>query len=135
MGFRSAFPMLVCDDLARSLGFYRDALGFVVTYGFPAEGDPVYVALELPDGSKLGLGQVAPDGKGVHGRPQRPSSGHAFELCVYHDDVDAAVAELARLGHPVLLAPADTPWGERMAFVADPDGNPVMVAAEPAARD
>jgi lactoylglutathione lyase len=27
----------------------------------------------------------------------------------------------------VLFAPADQPWGERMAYVADPDGNPVMI--------
>lgn len=129
MGYRSAFPMLVCDDLARSLAFYVDALGFTVTYRFPEDGDPVYVAVELPDGSKLGLGQVAPDGKGVHGRPQRPTTGHAFELCVYHDDVDAAVADLERRGHPLLQRPHDTPWGERIAFVADPDGNPVMITA------
>ncbi|XVV04676.1 VOC family protein [Actinosynnema sp. CA-248983] len=128
--YRSAFPMLVCDDLARSLAFYQDALGFSITYRFPAEGDPVYVVVSLPDGSRLGLGQVAPDGRGVHGRPQRPTAGHRFELCVYHDDVDAAVTELAAQGHPVLLEPCDTPWGERVAFVADPDGNPVMITRE-----
>ncbi|GAA0215360.1 VOC family protein [Saccharothrix mutabilis subsp. mutabilis] len=131
-GFRSAFPMLVCDDLPRSLEFYRDALGFTPDYRFPEEGDPVFVAVSLPDGSRLGLGQVASDGLGVHGRLQRPTSGHRFELCVYHDDVDAVVAELAGLGHPVLLEPSDTPWGERVAFIADPDGNPVMITQEAA---
>ncbi|ONI86150.1 glyoxalase/bleomycin resistance/dioxygenase family protein [Saccharothrix sp. ALI-22-I] len=129
MAYRSAFPMLICDDLARSIAFYCDALGFTVAYRFPEDGDPVYVAVELTDGSKLGLGQVAPDGKGVHGLPQRPATGHHFELCVYHDDVDAAVADLERRGHPVLQRPNDTPWGERIAFVADPDGNPVMITA------
>jgi lactoylglutathione lyase len=129
MAYRSAFPMLICDDLTRSIEFYRDGLGFAVTYRFPEDGDPVYVAAELPDGSRLGLGQLAPDGKGVHGLRQRPALGHLFELCVYHDDVDAAVAELEGRGHRVLQQPNDTAWGERIAFVADPDGNPVMITA------
>jgi lactoylglutathione lyase len=52
-----------------------------------------------------------------------------FELCVYTDDVDDAVAQLRIAGHPVLYEPANQPWGERMAYVADPDGNPVMICA------
>jgi lactoylglutathione lyase len=27
------------------------------------------------------------------------------------------------------VTPDDTPWGERIAFVADPDDNPVMITA------
>ncbi|MGM1063793.1 VOC family protein [Saccharothrix sp. Mg75] len=131
MGYRSAFPMLVCGDLAAALAFYVDALGFTMTYRFPEDGPPAFVTVELPDGSRIGLGEVAPDGRGAHGGAQRPASGHSFEMCVYHDDVDAAVEDLARLGYRVLQEPADTPWGERVAFVADPDGNPVMLATEP----
>jgi lactoylglutathione lyase len=48
---------------------------------------------------------------------------------VYTDGVDAAVADLRDRGYEVLLEPVDQPWGERMAYVADPDGNPVMVCA------
>ena len=40
------------------------------------------------------------------------------------DDVDAG---LRTRGVPVLAEPADQPWGERMAYVADPAGNPVML--------
>ncbi|WP_437577674.1 VOC family protein [Sorangium sp. So ce887] len=28
---------------------------------------------------------------------------------------------------PIVLEPADRPWGERVAYVADPDGNLVML--------
>jgi lactoylglutathione lyase len=49
---------------------------------------------------------------------------------VYTDDVDEAVADLRDRGYEVLLEPVDQPWGERMAYVADPDGNPVMICAE-----
>jgi lactoylglutathione lyase len=30
-------------------------------------------------------------------------------------------------GHPILLEPTDQPWGERVGYVADPDGNLVML--------
>ncbi|WP_283135280.1 VOC family protein [Rhizohabitans arisaemae] len=129
MRFRSAFPMLACDDLQRSIAFYADGLGFQETFRFEDGGEPTFVALKLDDGSQLGLGVVPKGGSGIHGMPQRPIAGRFFELCVYCDDVDASVEFLRGLGHPVLVEPADTPWGERIAYVGDPDGHPVMVTA------
>ena len=52
-----------------------------------------------------------------------------FELFVYVDDVDSAVEELQEAGVVVLREPEEMPWGERLAYVADPDGNPVVLAA------
>lgn len=114
--FRDLFPIVVTADLPRALGFYRDLLGFEVTYRFPEDGDPVYVALE-GGGSHLGLG-AAPD-------PGPPSE--RFSLWVYADDCDAAVERLRAGGAQVLEEPADQPWGERVAAVADPDGNVVRI--------
>ena len=57
--------------------------------------------------------------------------GPRFELWVYVDDVDETVQRLRGAGVPVLADPEDMPWGERMAYVADPDGNPVALASPP----
>lgn len=43
------------------------------------------------------------------------------------NDVDEAVDALRSIGAPVVLEPADQPWGERVAYVEDPDGNLVML--------
>ncbi|MFD0854533.1 VOC family protein [Actinomadura adrarensis] len=129
MEYRSAFPMLACDDLERSLAFYRDALGFEEDFRFEDEGKAVFVSLKLSDGTAIGLGGVPEGLAGIHGLPQRPIAGRFFELCVYCDDVDTAIEELRSLGHPVLVEPADMPWDERMGYVADPDGHPVMVVS------
>jgi lactoylglutathione lyase len=51
-------------------------------------------------------------------------------LCVYVADVDEAVAAARDAGASVLLEPVEQPWGERVAFVEDPDGNLVMLTAE-----
>lgn len=51
-----------------------------------------------------------------------------FEMFIYVDDVDSTVEAL---GAPVLKGPEDMPWGERVAYVADPDGNPVALSRTP----
>jgi lactoylglutathione lyase len=50
-------------------------------------------------------------------------------MFVYVAAVDAMVDELRRRQGVILREPADMPWGERVAYVADPDGNPVALAA------
>jgi lactoylglutathione lyase len=121
--FQEVFPILATGDLPRALGFYRDLLDFEVSYQFPPEGEPGYVALDLGR-SHLGIGvdpETGPDGPGADGR--------RFTLWVYAEDCDAAVEHLRAHGVRVLAEPADQPWGERMAEVADPDGNRVIVAS------
>ncbi len=120
------FPMLSVADMAASIAFYGDVLGGTEAFRFPAD-DPVFVTLRLGE-SEIGIGTIAE--APLHGRPQRPASGHRIELCVYVDDVDDTVAAARAAGAPVPLAPADQPWGERVAYVADPDGNLVMLTAE-----
>lgn len=125
MRYRMAFPIIYTADLRQALAFYRDALGFTETYRFPDVGEAVFVSMKLDDSTGVAL---AGPGESLHGRPVVPGAG-GFELCIYVDDVDDAVADLAGRGHDILLEPADQPWGERMAYVADPDGNPVMICA------
>jgi lactoylglutathione lyase len=118
--FTEAFPIYSTPDLTRALAFYRDLLGGVETYRFPPSGPPAYVGLRIGS-SEVGLGHdpaVDP-----------PTAAHPVALCVYADDCDAAVTALRGAGVAVLQEPADQPWGERMARVADPDGNPVVILA------
>jgi lactoylglutathione lyase len=119
--FQEMFPILTTGDMGRALGFYRDLLGFQVSYQFPPDGEPGYVALDLGR-SHLGIG-ASTDEAGP-----APGDGR-FTLWVYADDCDAAVEHLPGHGVRVLAEPADQPWGERMAEVADPDGNKVIVAS------
>ena len=119
------FPMLSCADLSRSLAFYAGLLGGVETYRFPDTGEPAYIALSVGESSQIGLGGIAPEP--VHGRPQRPASGHRIELCVYVEDVDGVFAQAMAGGFETVAEPAYMPWGERTAWIADPDGNLVML--------
>jgi lactoylglutathione lyase len=119
------FPMLSTEDLDRSAGFYRDLLGGVETYRFPAGESPVFLVVRLGE-SDIGLGAIT-GAAPLHGQAQRPAQGHRMELCVYVDQVDAMVERLRAAGVPILLEPVDQPWGERVAYVSDPDGNLLML--------
>jgi len=121
--FTEAFPILVTPDLSRALGFYRDVCGATLSYQFPPDGDPDYVGLELGS-SHIG---IALDPAVAAGGPVAARPGSAAELCVYTADCDATVERLRAAGAPVIDEPADQPWGERMARVADPDGNQLLI--------
>jgi predicted enzyme related to lactoylglutathione lyase len=54
------------------------------------------------------------------------------ELFVYVPDVDSMVDELRLAGATILREPGDMFWGERVAYVTDPEGNLVSLANPPA---
>jgi lactoylglutathione lyase len=120
---RKAFPVLYVTNVRRSLEFYA-LLGYESRYQFPLEGDPHYVGLERGE-SSLGIADSnwpeAQLGITVGTAPR-------FELFVYVDDVEATVESFRTAGYPVLQEPATMPWGERQAYVSDPDNNPVALA-------
>ena len=52
-----------------------------------------------------------------------PGPGRAgFEVGFLVDDVDAAFRDLVDAGATAVTEPGDRPWGQRTAYVADPDG-------------
>ncbi len=57
----------------------------------------------------------------------KPPADPRFEMYVYVYDLDTLVTDLRNDGIPVLANVADMPWGERVATIVDPDGNPVTL--------
>jgi lactoylglutathione lyase len=127
----SAFPVFYARDVEATARFYRDLVGFTELFRMPEEGDAGYVGLILGD-SRLGLVDASwpADTIGI-----AVGAGPRAELFVYVDDVDAAAARAPEVGGRLLRPPGDMPWGERVAYVEDPEGNPVALAApvDPAA--
>jgi lactoylglutathione lyase len=125
---RTLFPILYARDLPRLTAFYREVLGMEEQFRYPAEGEPSYVTLKYGT-AELGLGTY--EGvPGLEGRPLiPPGAGRGFELCIYVPDVDEALSRAQRSGVRTLVAPVDQPWGERLAYVQDPEGNTLMLCA------
>lgn len=117
-----AFPILYTPDVVRLRAFY-ERLGFEQTYQNPEQGDPGYVSMRR-ELSEIGI--VNADFPKQTIGVER-GDGARFELFVYVDDVDVTVEQL-RDHTAVLKEPELMPWGERLAYVGDPDGNPVALA-------
>lgn len=115
------FPIINCADLARTQQWYERVLGAAVRYRFPPEGDPDYVTVGIGAG-QIGLGNGS--GPALYGQVPLPATGHAVDICVYVPDLDR-VASAA--GDAVVVSPADMPWGERVAYLSDPEGTMLLV--------
>lgn len=126
--FREAFPILYVSDIERSVRFYQDLFGFVKVYQWPMEASPDYVYLTL---GSVGLGLSAPSvAESLHGQLVCRHDSPRFELCLYAEDVDEASEYLKSKGATQLTPPMNMPWGERVAYFADPDGNPIHITAQ-----
>lgn len=125
------YVVLVVDDLDRSLAFYTDTLGLALGHrsGPYAQLDTGRTRLALFERSAMAetLGQddlAAPD-------PSAPG----FELGFKVDDVDAAYEELTAAGASGAVAPTDRAWGQRTAYLRDPDGHLVELAEDRRTRE
>ena len=111
----TVIPMIVTHDLERLARFYTGVAGATEDSRTPDEGPTFYLALRI-GGSELG---IVADGS-IEGAP----AGRVL-LSLEVPDVDAALARVESLGGEAPAPPNDMPWGQRVAHVQDPDGNPV----------
>ncbi len=118
-----AFPLIFAERVEVTAEFY-ELLGFTRQSRNPPEGEPTYIGLRR---GSTELAVVSADWSVTQcGIP--PGPGPRFEMFVLVDDLDTTLKQLTDGRVPLLRAPADMPWGERIAHVLDPDGNPVAVA-------
>ena len=118
-----AFPVVYASDVEVVASFW-ELLGFRRHVQLPPEGAPGYVGLIRDGEGELAVTheQWALDRYGL-----TPGSGPRVEMYVYVEHVDATVARLVKADVAVLRSAEDMPWGERIATVADPEGNPVSL--------
>ncbi|WP_017539655.1 VOC family protein [Nocardiopsis halophila] len=113
-----AFPVLRTPRVEAVAAFYEE-LGFTRGTVHPPEGEPEFVALRR-GGAEVAIARSA-DGAAGDG---------PWEMFVFVDDLDAVVRRVRSGAARVLQEPVRMPWGERVARVADPDGNGVALASE-----
>jgi catechol 2,3-dioxygenase-like lactoylglutathione lyase family enzyme len=106
-GSAAVFPV---SDMAASLAYFRDILGFGVEFSWGSP--PNYVCLGRDDVAlHLVSGRQAGQNK----------------LCCFVRDVDALHAEYAAKGATILEPPQTYAYGMREFVVADPDGNQLVL--------
>ncbi|MEU0298324.1 VOC family protein [Streptomyces sp. NPDC006175] len=108
-------PVILTADQDVLLGFYTELFGAEEIFRVPEEGAAFYCGLRIGD---TDLGLVAKSDLGVGGAPR-------MLLSIGVHDVDETLGRVEALGGSVRSGPDDMPWGQRVAHIQDPDGNPV----------
>ncbi|MEN2448774.1 VOC family protein, partial [Bacillus sp. JR_15] len=55
--------------------------------------------------------------------PEANQSSQTFEIGFVVDDVEQTIASMKEKGVSIIKEPAKKPWGQTVAYVADPDGH------------
>jgi lactoylglutathione lyase len=122
------FPILNCTDILNTRSFYERVFGASQVYQFPETGDPVYLSLAIGGGQiALGVGT----NPAMYGEVPLPATGHAVDVCVYVPDLDGVLGAAPAHGGRLAAPATDTPWGERVAYVQDPEGTMLLVIQLP----
>ncbi|KQZ17692.1 extradiol dioxygenase [Streptomyces sp. Root55] len=108
-------PVILTADQDALLGFYTKLFGAEEIFRVPEEGPVFYRGLRIGD---TDLGLVARTDLGTGAAPR-------MLLSIGVDDVDETLGRVEALGGSVRSGPKDMPWGQRVAHIKDPDGNPV----------
>ena len=121
---RHITPGITVNDLARSLAFYTEGLGFIVQERWEEEGKLAGVELHA-GGAHLVLTQD--DFKKGHDRVK----GIGLRLWFYTaQDLDALAARAKASGIALDQEPSDMPWGARIFMLTDPDGFKISFSKE-----
>lgn len=107
---------LTVKDLARSVAWYRDIIGFTVDREIARDG--VLRAVAIRAGTVRLLLNLDDGGRGWD---RVKGEGLSFQLTTSQNIDDVANAIKAR-GGTLVTEPADMPWGARVFRLVDPDG-------------
>ncbi len=130
------------SDLASSLEFYTQGLGFELVKSAQGIGAPFDKLLEIP-GSKIDIHQlkcgnttielVGLDTPVKGSKERKPMNQMGFtHMTLIVDDFANALQRIAEFGGTVIEeSRVDTPYGE-IAFCTDPDGVRIEIMARPA---
>ncbi|MBX3147445.1 MAG: VOC family protein [Gemmatimonadales bacterium] len=109
---------ITCKDVAASIRWYEQALGFTVAFPFESDGKLVGAVIVAGD-----IRIVLNQDDGALGWDRIKGQGFYLQINVKSPaDVDAAAERIKTAGGTLIDEPADRPWGARMFQFRDPDG-------------
>ena len=118
-------PELLVTDIARSLAFWRDLIGFTVLFDRPEEG---FAYLDLA-GAQVMLEERSPVRRNWVTGPLEPPFGRGINMQIAVPAAMPILDRLAAVRWPLFLPPEEK-WyrtgavesGQRQFLVQDPDG-------------
>ncbi len=120
---RSTTPSFTVSDIAKSLAWYRDVVGFTVTESWERDGK--LAGVELAAGS---AGFMIGQDDWKLGRDRKKGEGFRI-YCITAQDIDRLAKQIEARGGTLAHQPQDEPWGMRDFALVDPDGFKITIAA------
>ena len=121
---RAVAPSFTVNDVEKSLGWYRDVMGFAV--GDRWEHDGKLMGAELKAGPVVFM-----IGQDDWKKGRDREKGLGFRLyCQTDQDVDRMAAGIKARGGTLAQEPRDEEWGARAFTVEDPDGFTITISKE-----
>lgn len=119
------YIVVIVEDLDRALYFYTGILGLRLGH---RSGE--YAQLDT-GATRLALYTRNAMAKTLSMSLDAPAANApGFEIGFKVADVDAAFTEVVARGAPAVVPPTDRFWGQRTAYVRDPDGHLVELAQD-----
>ena len=114
--------VLPVRDVEKCASFYRDKLGFKLNH---TDDVSAFLAIGGKGGLVLGLISVDNVAELISAEQVRPREEtiHRTYYAVFVDDVDREYQELKEKGVHFVKPPTTQPWGQRIAYFEDPEGN------------
>jgi uncharacterized glyoxalase superfamily protein PhnB len=120
----SAFSIsLTVNDLATSLAWYHDVLGFTIDRKMEREGILRSVVLTAGN-ARISINQD----DGAKGWDRIKRLGFSLNLITEHD-IDKTANRIKERGGVLDTEPADMPWGVRLFRLKDPDGYKLSISS------
>ncbi|WP_046174955.1 VOC family protein [Domibacillus indicus] len=116
------YVILYVNDFEKAMNFYKGILGLSVkmqqdTY---VEFDTGVITLSI--NTRKDVKELT----GLH-VPEGSASAQTFEVGFVVEDVAATIESLRQQGVTILKEPDTKPWGQTVAYIADPDGHYIEI--------
>lgn len=114
---------LTVKDLAKSLAFYQDAVGFAIDQKHEREGKLMAISLRAGDVRLL----ITQD-DGARGWDRSKGEGMSLQLTT-NQSIDGVAQRIKEHGGTLESEPMDMPWGVRAFRLKDPDGFKLVISS------
>lgn len=123
MNINMRYVILYVTDHEESKHFYKEVLGL------PIRGEHgTYIEFET--GSTILSINTRENVREITGlKITENQTSQTFELGFVVDDVKGTIEKLRKQDVPILVEPIEKPWGQVVAYVADPDGNYIEICS------
>lgn len=107
---------IITDKLEQTKQFYRDILGFGVSFE-----NEFYLLMHTP-GKEAEISFLQPNHPSQQPLFQSPFTGSGVYLTIEVEDVDQLYEIIQRKGAEIVIDIRDEPWGDRHFAIRDPNG-------------